>query len=251
MISLGDPRTSNPVLSALQIRFSDRIIAVRENSTADSNFIITHLIKQILYEKNRLCLVSFHNTFEHYQNVGKKLGYDLLKAVQDGDMRIIEPMNDIVDDIGLEERYFQDDKENIVKCLYFDIKKNLDEMTENSGKQAYLIVDDVSHLHDLGIENSQIVNFVNYLVNLISNENISVILNNHVASKYDEIISNNMEYVADVHIEVSALKTGKSQDVTGLLTVKTRSNKNHFQFKAFDRGIKTFHPGESLHFLYK
>ncbi|KAG5878009.1 hypothetical protein JTB14_025464 [Gonioctena quinquepunctata] len=160
-------------------------------------------------------------------------------------------MNDIVEDIGLDERYLQEDKENIVKCLYFDIKKNLEEMVKNSEKQAYLIVDDVSHLHDLGIENTQIMTFVNYCLNLINNEKITVVLNNHVASKFDELVSNNMEYVADVHVEVSSLKTGRSHDVTGLLTVQRKSKKSQYQFKAFDRGIKTFHPGESIYYLYK
>ncbi|XP_018575133.1 elongator complex protein 6-like [Anoplophora glabripennis] len=251
MISLGDPRTSNPVLAALQIKLEDRIISVKENGKADSNFILTHLIKQILYEKNKICLVNLHNPLDHYQNVGKKLGYDLCKALNDNAIKIIEPLNDIVDSIGIEEDYLQQDKEGIVKCLYFDIKKNLDELTHGSEGQAYLIIDDVSHLLDLGVDVALVVNFVNYCVNLINNDKISVVLNSHTSSKTDEIISSNLRYIADVHVEVSPLKTGQSTDVTGLMTIEKVSGKNQYHYKAFDRGVKTFHPGESIYHLYK
>lgn len=251
MISLADPRTSNPVLAALQIKLEDRIISIKENDKADSNFILTHLIKQILYENNKICLVNLHNPLEHYQNVGKKLGYDLSKALKDNAIKIIEPLNDIVDNIGLEEDYLQEDKESIVKCLYFDIKKNLDELIHGSESQAYLIIDDVSHLLDLGVELTLVVNFVNYCVNLINNDKISVVLNSHTSSKTDEIICSNLQYIADVHVEVSALKTGQSTDVTGLITIEKLSGKNQYHYKAFDRGVKTFHPGESIYHLYQ
>ncbi|KAJ8929807.1 hypothetical protein NQ314_017404 [Rhamnusium bicolor] len=250
-MSLGDPRISNPVLSALKIKLEDRIISVKENGHADSNFILTHLIKQILYEKNKLCLVSFHNSIDHYQNVGKKLGYDLLNAVEANEVKLIEPIKDIVENIGFEENYLQENKENVVKCLYFDIKKSLDELLGGSDSQAYLVIDDLSHLLDLGVESSLIVNFANYCVNLINTDGISVVVNSHVSSKIDEIISSNLQYIADVHIDVSPLKTGRSTDVTGLITIERLSEKSQYHFKAFDRGIKTFHPGESIYHLYK
>lgn len=251
MMSLGDPRSSNPVLSALQINTKDKIISVRENSGADSNFILTHLIKQIFYEKNKICLVSLHNSIEHYQNVGKKLGYDLGDALKKNAVSIIDPLNDIVECIGLEENFLQEDKDNIVKSLYFNIEKTLKDLLANGTQQVYLIIDDLSHLGDIAIEVSQIINFVNYCISLTDDERFAIILNNHVATNIDEIISNNVHYVADVHIEISALKTGKSQDVTGLISVERSSQKNQYQYKAFDRGIKTFHPGESIYHLYQ
>lgn len=251
MISLGDPRSSNPVLSALQINFNDKIISVRENSNADANFILTHLIKQIFYEKNKVCLVSLHNSIDHYQNVGKKLGYDLGEALKRNDLCIIDPLNDIVDCIGLEEDYLQEDKDNVVKCLYINIEKNINRLLSSASKQVYLIIDDLSHLSDIAIEISEIMSFVNYCISLTDDERIAIILNNHVATNVDEIISKNLHYIADVHIEISSLKTGRSQDVTGLISIERSSQKNQYQYKAFDRGIKTFHPGESIYHLYQ
>lgn len=251
MVSLGDPRSSNPVLSALKIDIKDKIISVQENSGADSNFILTHLMKQIFYEKNKVCLVSFHNSIEHYQLIGKKLGYDLNEALNKNNLSIIDPLTDIVNCIGLEESYLQDDKEGVVKTLYLNIEKTLNDLLVNDTKLAYLIIDDLSHLADIAIEISEIISFLNYCISLTNNERIAVVLNNHVGTDVDEIISNNLHYVADVHIEISSLKTGRSQDVTGLMSVERSSQTNQYQYKAFDRGIRTFHPGESIHHLYQ
>lgn len=250
MISLGDPVSSNAVLSALQIDGQDKIVSIKENMNADSNFIITHLIKQIIYEKNRLCLVIFHNTIEHYQCIGKKLGYDLLKAMDEGIVKVIDPLKDIAENIDRDDEYLQENKESLVKQLYFDIKGNLDSIKIDS-KLVYLIIDDFSHLHDLDVGIKETLRFLHYCVNLINCNNICVIFNNHVSTIIDDIISNNLEYLADIHIEVSSLKTGNSPDVTGLLSVRRKSAINRYHYKAFDRGVKTFHPGESIHHLYK
>ncbi|XP_056629989.1 elongator complex protein 6-like isoform X2 [Diorhabda sublineata] len=250
MVSLGDPLTSNAVLSALQINSQDKIISIKENINADSNFVITHLIKQVMYEKNRLCLVNFHNTIEHYQCIGKKLGYDLLKAVNEGIVKIIDPLKDIAESTDLDSEYLQENKETLVKQLYFDIKRNLDSVKIDN-KLVYLIIDDFSHLHDLDVGIKETLRFLHYCINLIKSDNVCVIFNNHVSTIIDDIISNNLEYLADVHIEVSTLKTGYSQEITGFLTIRRKSSINQYHYKAFDRGVKTFHPGESIYHLYK
>ncbi|CAH1956503.1 unnamed protein product [Acanthoscelides obtectus] len=251
MFSLADPRYSNPILSELQIKPEDQIISIRENANADSNFIITHLIKQFLYEKHKLCLVTFHSNVAHYQSVGKKLGYDLLSAKKNNEVIIIDPINAMVEDVGKESGYLREDKDSLLKSLYLDIKKHLNTLLGNGDHQANLIIDDLSHLVDLGVDVCQMINFTTYCLNLTNNDKISVVLNNHVGNKIDEIVSNNLQYIANVHIEVSALKTGASLDVTGSFTVEKDSRKRVFHYKAYDRGIKTFHPGESIYHLYK
>ncbi|CAG9832951.1 unnamed protein product [Diabrotica balteata] len=250
MISLGDPIASNAVLSALQINSRDKIISIKEKANADSNFIITHIIKQIIHEKNRLCLVNFHNPIEHYQSIGKKLGYDLLKAVDDGLVKIIEPIKDIVENIGCEDSYLQENKENVVKDLYFNIKDCVNAL-KTDGKIVYLLIDDLSHLHDLDIDIKHTLLFVHYCISLTDRDDVCFILNNHVSTHTDNVISKNLEYVADVNVKVSSLKTGKSQDVTGFLNVRRGNDLSCYHYKAFDRGIKTFRPGESIHHLYK
>jgi len=253
MISIADPRISNPVLSSLKIQKEDKIIFIKENLDADSNFIITHLLKQILYEKNRAYLLTLHNTFDHYQNVGKKLGYDLKQAVQKGDVVVFDPLMEIIDSIGQEaEENFEDPKTNILKHLINSIKKEITNLTKTQNQSAYLIIDDLSHFLDLGIELSQVISFINACINLTSNDDILVVINSHVSSsESDKIIASSLRYVCDLFIEVSSLNTGKSTDITGVIRVFRGEDENNYHYRAFDRGVKTFHPGETIYNLYK
>lgn len=243
----------NPVLASLDIKASDKIISIKENGNIDSNFIITHLIKQILLENNKLCFVVLHNTLGHYHNVGKRLGYDFLKKVEDGTIRTIEPLRDIAEDIGNESKYLIEDKELIVKDLFTNINNHIQELVASTPNRVYLIIDDISHLLDLGIDLKYIISFINCCLGLVNNDKISVVVNTHVCGKLDEIICNNLNYVSDVVIEIFPLKTGISREVTGVMNVEKLSNVEgiQFHFKAYDKGIKTFHLGESVYNLYK
>ncbi|RZB40059.1 DUF2348 domain containing protein [Asbolus verrucosus] len=243
----------NPLLVSLDIKPTDKIISIKESGNIDSNFIITHLIKQILLENNKLCFVILHNTLGHYHNVGKRLGYDFLKRVEDGCIRTIEPLKDIVEDIGNETNYLIDDKEQIVKALFTNIKNSIEELAAATPNRVYLIIDDISHLLDLGIDLKYIISFINYCLSLVNDDRISVVINTHVCSKSDEIICNNLNYVSDVIIEVLPLKTGFSREVTGVMNVEKSGSLQvtQYHFKAYDKGIKTFHLGESVYNLYK
>ncbi|XP_044272410.1 elongator complex protein 6-like [Tribolium madens] len=245
--------TINPLLVSLDIKSTDKVISIKENGNIDSNFVITHLIKQILFENNKLCFVILHNTLGHYHNVGKRLGYDFLKQVEEGCIKTIEPLKDIVEDIGNGTNYLIDDKEQIVKALFTSIKNSIEEFTATTPNRAYLIIDDISHLLDLGIDLKYIISFINYCLSLINDDRVSVVINTHVCSKPDEIICNNLNYVSDVVIEVLPLKTGISREVTGVMTIEKsgKAQVTQFHFKAYDKGIKTFHLGESVYNLYK
>ncbi|XP_030755304.1 elongator complex protein 6-like [Sitophilus oryzae] len=250
MASLSDPRISNPVLSSLKIQSNDRIIFIRENALADSNFIITHLLKQFFYEKSRVCFLTLHNTLDHYQNVGKKLGYDLKEAIECNNIKIVDPLADIVEGIGKEiEESFEESQ--MLKCLFLSIKKHIDNYCSLKDCPVYLVIDDVSHFLDLAIDLSQIISFINYCINLTNNDNISVVINAHVGSKNDEIVAKSVQHICDVFVEISQLKTGKSTDITGLMTIQRGDSINNYHYRTFDRGVKTFHPGETIYNLYK
>ncbi|CAH0563694.1 unnamed protein product [Brassicogethes aeneus] len=249
MLSLTDPKSNNPVLASLQIKTSEKIISVKENGSADSNFILTHLIKQIFYEKNKILLIGLHNTLDHYQNVGKKLGYDFKKSIDDHQAGIIEPLDDLTQKIIEDDVY--ENKEELVKCLFGEIQSQIALLSESTTQQIYLIVDDLSHLLDLGVDIAHIISFINYCNSLVDTENVAVVINTHVCNKIDEIISNTLQYVSDVHIEVASLKTGRSTDVTGVINVSRDGGTNHYQYKTFDRGVKTFHPGQAIFNMYK
>ncbi|XP_066262667.1 elongator complex protein 6 [Euwallacea similis] len=249
MASLTDPTISNPVLSSLKVKSDDKIIFIRENSFADSNFVITHLIKQLLYQQCRICFLMMHNSFEHYQNVGKKLGYDLRQTVEMGNVKVFDPLEDLVENIG--QRFEDANNGGILNCLFDSIKKEIASFLSNSNSPIYLVIDDLSHFLDLGAELSEMVQFTNNCINLTGEGNIFTVINSHVSSKNDLVVANSVQYVCDLFVNVSSLKTGRSTDVTGLMTVQRGENEQKFHFRAFDRGVKTFRPGEAIFNLYK
>lgn len=127
----------------------------------------------------------------------------------------------------------------------------MDAFLSSQDHPVYLIIDDLSHFLDLGIELSAIVNFINLCINLTSDKNVFAVINSHVSSKSDLLVANSIQYICDVFVCVSALKTGKSTDITGIMSVQRGKNESRYHFRAYDRGVKTFHPGETIYNLYK
>ncbi|KAF5269588.1 hypothetical protein FQR65_LT05926 [Abscondita terminalis] len=247
MTNLSHLQETNNLLTSLNVQTNEKIISVKENGLSDANFIITNLMKKIFVEDGCMCLVIMHNTVGHYQNVLKRLGHDFMQKIQSNTVKTIEPLKTIYADIGSVDgtKYLSPNKENIVKTLYLDIHRKINDLLKENNEQVYLVIDDVSHLLDLGVSNKYIISFLNYCVNLTSNPRVSFVVNCHVVDNNDEVVSNCLRYMADVDIEVSPLKTGFSHEVTGVVTVRRRDStakSNTFHYKASDRGIKTFAP---------
>lgn len=248
---------ADTVLTHLDLNSDDKIIAIRENKLSDANFILTSLISKTFSDQNSLCLVILHNTLGHYQNVGKRLGYDLLAQISADRARTIEPMKQIVDDIASSNTmpvYLQQNKETVVRHLFNEIKQNIDELQkQNGGRCMSLVIDDISHLFDLGVDLKNVLRFLKYCNGLVVSSNVTVIVNCHVSTEIDEIVANIMFHSADLCVNVSALRTGRSRNVSGVLSVnRNTSTKNQHQqtstyhFKLTDRDIKLFAPGRAI-----
>lgn len=243
--------TTIPLLTHLAIKPEDKIVTVIENELADANFIITHLLKQIISESNKVCLVIWHNSLGHYQNVLKRLGVDLLKKVNDGDVVVLQGLQKLLEEI-VNDGDVAALREQVSEMFFEEIDKAIGDFVKNNNN-VYLVLDDFSHLFDLGVSLQRVLTFVNKCVNLTNNDRVSIVLGSHVSDKNDLIIVNSLRYTSDVAIVVSTLKTGRSRDVTGVIDVfRSRIEKRDtYHFQATDKEIRTFCPGQSLNFLYK
>ncbi|KAF5293598.1 hypothetical protein FQA39_LY03083 [Lamprigera yunnana] len=247
------PVDDTHLLTVLNVQATERIISVRENGHSDANFILTNLMKKIFTENDRLCLVIMHNTIGHYRNILKRLGQDVVETLQSGSLKVIEPLKTIAtDDLGT----LLHNKQAFVRDLFLDIRDKMNELLDETHNRVHLMIDDISHLSDLGVDRKYIIAFVNYCVNLSLNPRVVVIINCHVSDTNDEIIWNSLQYASNLCIDVSDLKTGFSSDVTGVITIKRcdrnelSAKSNTFHYKALDRVIKVFAPGESIYHLY-
>uniref|UniRef100_A0A1Y1KF09 Elongator complex protein 6 n=1 Tax=Photinus pyralis TaxID=7054 RepID=A0A1Y1KF09_PHOPY len=242
---------SNPLLTAINLQPSDRIVSTFEQGLSDANFITTNLMKKIFSEDGKICLLILHNTIGHYHNVLKRLGHDLMQKLKDGHATTIEPLKNITD-------FLTSDKETLVKHLFLAIRDKMNKLlVSHPNGRVYLIIDDLSHLLDLDVDVKYMTSFINYCINLVQNDRVHVIVSYHIANANDKVISNCLRYVSNLVIDISPLKTGISHDVTGIISIERRHStdvalrKSVLHYKAYDREIKTFAPGEAIYHLYK
>ncbi|XP_017785009.1 PREDICTED: elongator complex protein 6 [Nicrophorus vespilloides] len=244
------------LLACLDVSEIDKFVLIEEHNLADSNFVLSHLMKQVLNnKKNKICFVMMHNTVGHYHNVGKRLGYDLLGKVKDGSIAIIEPMTAIFDELMKQSYGLYTNKvlDQMIIALETAIKSQMQTFKVEDGGHVHMIIDDLSHLFDIGIGFGKVVNFVSSINKFTHQKNFNVLINMHIGDENDHRISSALELIADIHIDVAPLKTGHSSDVTGVLTITKDGggSENIYHYKALEREIRTFRPGESLNFLYR
>lgn len=140
---------------------------------------------------------------------------------------------------------------DIANCIYNNIKREIVAFLSTPNQPVYLLIDDLSHFLDLGVDISAVVRFINNCINLTGDNNVFAVINSHVSSQNDLVVANSLQYVCDLFVSVTPLKTGRSTDITGVMTVQRGDNEQRYHFRAFDRGVKTFRPGESIYHLYK
>lgn len=242
---------ANTLLTHLDIKLEDKTITVIEKDLADANFIITHLIKQILERSSKICFVIWHNSLGHYQNVLKRLGIDLLKKVEEGEVVVLQGLKKLLEEIVNDGDVVRL-QEQLTEIIFDEIKNTVGDLAKNN-HNVHLVIDDYSHLFDLGVNLQKILTFVNQCMNLTNNQLVSVVLGTHVSDNSDRVVANSLTYTADVTITVSTLTTGRSRDVTGVIDViRNRiGGTDVYHYKATEKEIKSFCPGQSLNYLYK
>lgn len=184
-------------------------------------FVICSIITKVL--KNKLgciCLILFHNSFNHYQNIILKLGYNLELLRNRGIVRVIEVSDYTVN-------YITNTSNVSCKVLLSDIIKKLNNL--NYQKQCtYLIMEDVSHmLLTKSIKES--VSFIQCFHSIVNyTPTLKLVISSHVSlcDKQQTIFLSLIKYMADVIIKVTPLSTGFSSEMSGHLEIRIRNVNN-------------------------
>ena len=182
-------------------------------------------------KETKLVIVGLEQSFGHYHGVSLKLGLNLLKLKQSGQVIFYEGLKQIPSllEQNLEELQF-------VKRLYEDIAKLV---TDN----CLIVIDQVSILSFLGLSTRSIYILCHYLTLLVNNlVNCQVIFglfqsNDGDGGQLVHLVSR----CGSLNISVHGLETGLSKDVSGVMDIvvpgqHTRS----LQFKILDKDVKVF-----------
>ena len=237
--------TKHNLLNVLRLQNSDKVISVRQKGVADASFVLTYLLKHVFTNpKDSVCLLLTHNIITHYQNVGKRLDFDLLAKLQQGNTRVISLIEKLADHIGNAES-LKAFRKIVVRELFDEIQSKIRDLPKDG--QVYVVIDDLTHLLDLGSPYKEVLVFLNSCVNL---EDVTLIIGTHDSTGHgtEAGLSNGFNYMCDVEISVAPLKTGRSLDVTGVITIQRmrpedKNNVEVYHYKALDREVKVFKPG--------
>lgn len=263
----------DPVTSTLGLDKADmrgKMIAIEEQHGSDGTFLISSIISHAIKGHQSVCLVLYHNTFSHYHNIGMRFGYNMMALKEKGQITVVEPMNDIMTNIesmcentltlsdSILTTSSHESKMFIVYKLFSAIRDKYYQARKYSDS-VIIIIDDLSHLFDLGLSLSLVQQFLRYLISILElDPKTQLCILTHVYQEYStscaaNILSNSLKHMAHLVVDIEPLQTGHSSDASGRLTINWRLDSIRRQFhwpekamylyKLMDRYVKIYAPG--------
>lgn len=216
-----------------------KCLAVTEESEADGNFILTSLISHFLLKlKGSVCLVTLHHSSEHYRNVLAKLGgHNVEKLQESGHLIVIDALSMLT----------QTDPVIQVKDLFLLLRSKVKLLSGITSK-VLLVVDDISDILAAGFTIQLTLSFLQYCNSLkyeIPSISMAILTHRCGEDEEHEVLAAAVSHFSDVYIQVSGLKTGYSNEISGRLIIKypLKPSCEQYHYKLLDRHVKVFAPG--------
>ena len=205
-------------------------------SQADSSFVVHHFASLYLRSGFNVCLVGLSQAYNHYRNVGTKLGVDFNKCKEAGKLVFIEGLKLIGESLVNNEKrrnpedpndplpldLFKDDQNSSLKPLLDMIKRTLDGFPNRDQTPTLVLFDDISILWILGKTPKEILSCLQYVRNLVCGDEHSagclvtrLTLDKEVDDDEAEFISRYLTHQSDCIISTRGLPSGYSKDVHG------------------------------------
>ncbi|KAF4519386.1 hypothetical protein B566_EDAN008694 [Ephemera danica] len=139
-----------------------RTIAIIESKNGHGHYILNIFIDFCLKNDVGICFVSFLNPTSHYQHSGVKLGHNLKAAQESGKASVIDLLSSIRDQM------LDPDHPRLMlgKDLMLWLVKKISECVEDvcsRHERMFLIIDDLSLLQSLNVDEREIKSFLHCL----------------------------------------------------------------------------------------
>ncbi|XP_076161469.1 elongator complex protein 6 [Ptiloglossa arizonensis] len=254
------------------VNMDRKLILIEEQGNVNASFLLSSMIFDALKNDYGICFVLFHNTYNHYYNVCMKFGYDLKFLREDDKIQIIEPMKIIANTMQCTNEetshnlntpitnLSSNNNEDIIHNLFTLITRKYNEMILHK-KRAIIVIDDLSHLFNLGLNLRETMYFVRYLRSLVEHNKqcqcqLYVLVHTYqceLSNYFPNIFINGLKHMAYLFIKVEPFKTGQFRDVSGLITLNWQTGCETRQFNLpqivrymyalSDRQVKIYTPG--------
>lgn len=236
-----------PQLSSVLGETEDsKLITIHEASTDKSSFVVHHFISRGVKNGKKVFIIGMEQSFGHYHSVGLKLGLNLLKLKESGQIIFYEGLKKILelslnDSDGSNVLSSDNGSQPTLQALYKDI---IEQMKDSD----VVVFDNLTILLCLGHTPQHVFAFLHNLRSILIKRGCQFILRlSDLSSEHSSLhLISLVDLRSDVIIKVEDLTTGQSRDVSGCLTVKTGDTpRRNLQFQFEERGVRIFAPGTS------
>ncbi|CAL7933047.1 unnamed protein product [Xylocopa violacea] len=246
------------ILGIDKVNMDGKLIVIEERHNSNANFLLSAIVSNALKKNYEICFVLFHNTFNHYHNMGMKFGYNLSLQKEKGKVVVIEPMKIIASDI---ERIHKQPTNDILKDVFVIIKNECQKIMQDN-KPVIIIIDDVSHFSNLKCDLRESVYYLRYLRSLVERYNMShicIVTHTYKDDLKDctsNIIAHGLQQMAHLFVKTEPLESGYSSDASGNITVNWRTSAvttkykwpeaARYIYKLANRQVQIYAPGASV-----
>ena len=247
---------ADPVAKALmldKVQIDGKVVLIVQKINDGSPFLHS-LLAHCARQGRKICLVSVSQSVGLYQSVGTRLGWNLSNLLSKNQAVFIGGLHSLKDSFKLQK---STDPFDFVfnPCISHlqALFSAIEAATSNWVDQPFSIfIDELDCLTNLGVQLNDVVNFFQQCHSLIQkNSKGSLIVSVGVTQNDKEITqySSLLSHWSDLVLTEKGLQTGKSKDLSGILTVNWNippCTEQQFHFKCFDRGIRMFAPGTAV-----
>nr|XP_012141032.1 PREDICTED: elongator complex protein 6 [Megachile rotundata] len=237
-----------------KVNMGGKLILIEEQHDSNANFLLSAVISNALKKDYGICFVLFHNTFNHYHNVGMKFGYNLALLKEKNIVTFIEPIK--IEALEMENMY-KKTMNKVIDSLFMTVRNEYSKMMKLNNR-VIIIIDDLSHLYNFGFDLKQSMYYIRWLRSLVENDNVSqlCILTHtyiHEVQSWFNTFIDALKYMAHLYVKVEPFKTGYSSDASGKMTINWRVDPircNHnwpevakYIYKLSDRQVQIYASG--------
>lgn len=229
----------------------DSHIHISEESGIDGNFLLSCILgQQIRIQDSAVILICLDNTFQHYLNVGLRLGYNL-KLAKDKNLHIIEPITDI--SLNFNTSDWTTSENDICTILFENIKNKIENISKNKNR-LIIIIDNLEILLNLGANEINVMKFCKSLRKFIETEKeFSTLITKLNNCNVFNVLNSQLISICDLYLNVMKLKSGNFKEVDGKLKIiktqlktgyKIEKYEKEILYKVNEKNIRTFNLGE-------
>ena len=211
------------------------LLGVAETGT-DTSFMINYFVSSFIKRDVPVILISFSQSFSHFNGIGNKLGISLTKSRDAKSFLFVEGLKKLSEITSLHTlnrdtqwKHCVSKEGNVdLVALFKNLKAQFDDFQVATENSAVIIFDNISVLSDIGSSPKEIVSLLQLLKTYAANVTqrpIIVGFQTEYDSNYEETstLVNYINHASSLNIEIKGLKTGSSKDIHGQVILITTS----------------------------